>query len=320
MDKYLLIVGATFIFFGCVSPELKTKDSLSGASPQTLVSERKKINTDLYFESFEFKPYVFSKSTSHCLQVADFKGKDWKALLESINNCAQSNQWLSVESTAQELVKTNVNSPWGPYYLSLAAEYNKDLPRALWMIDLAIKKASSQMAILQYQRGRILWFLDQKDLAFKELVLSAKLDKSMYDANLFLAEIAYHELDYKTAAPKFKEVLSVDSTNYAALVDGAECVINVGDLKLGAEYLEKAISSHPENLQIRLRLAQVYEDFQKLPELALGVYVALKEALAKGVVRDRPTVDLNEKIRVLEMTLPKNATSPKIKRAAASKP
>ena len=311
------------LFFGfllaCANQEVKAPDKSAKNSQQSLIAERKKINTDLYFESFEFKPYLFSKSAGHCLQVAELKGKDWKALLESINNCAQTNQWLSVESTAQELIKTNVNSPWGPYYLSLAAEYNKDLPRSLWMIDLAIKKASSQMAILQYQKGRIFWLLEQRDLAFKEFTLAAKLDKSIYDANLFLAEIAYHELDYKSAGQKFKEVLNIESKNYPALLDGAECEIKAGDVKLAADYLDRAISSHPENLHNRIRLAQVYEDYQKLPEQALAAYIALKEAVAKGVVHDHPTIDLSEKIKSIEASLPKNAKDPKIEIKDAAK-
>ncbi len=320
---YSICVGA--LTLGCSNQGVKETHLASPS--KTLISDHKKINTDLYFESFEFKPFVFSKSTGHCLQVAELKGRDWKALLESINNCAQSNQWLSVESIAQELVKANVDSPWGPYYLSLAAEYEKDLPRALWMIDLALKKASSQVAILQYQRGRILWSLDQKDAAYKEMDLAAKLDKKMFDAKLFLAEIAYHELDYKTADQRFKEVLSVDSKNYAALVDGAECAIRLGDSKSAANDLEMAVSAHPESLQNRVRLAQVYEDMQKEIEFALSVYKALKEAISKGQVHEHSSLDLNEKIKSLEASLSKklieNASKTdgaKAKRGAASKP
>ncbi len=328
MRNSYFILASTLMCFSCAVPGPKSEDTHAVSKQKSLIGDQKKINTDLYFESFDYKPYVYLKSAGQCLQMAELKGKDWKALLESINNCAQTNQWLSVETTAQELVKTNVNSPWGPYYLSLAAEYNKDLPRSLWMIDLAIKKASSQMAILQYQRGRILWLLDQKDLAYKEIALSASLDKSMFDANLFLAEIAYHELDFKAAGQKFKDVLNVDSKNYAALVDGAECEIRGGDQKLAVDYLEKAISTHPENLQNRLRLAQVYEELERQPELALNTYIALKEAIAKGTVHDRPGMDLNVKIKALEASLPKNAkenknapksaSDSKVKRGTAS--
>ncbi len=312
MKKLILLLS--LIFVGCANQA--TKNDLAGPSKQkSLIDDHKKINTDLYFESFDYKPFVFSKNSGACLQVAELKGKDWKTMLESINHCAEQNQWLSVETIGYELLKTNVNSPWGAYYLSLAAEYNKDLPRSLWMIDLAIKKASSEMAILQFQRGRVLWLLDQKPQAVKEFTLAAKLDKSIFDANLFLAEISYHELDYKQASQKFKEVLAVDDKNLHALLDGAECAVNNGDSLIAAQYLEKAISVKPDMLQPRVRLGQIYEELQKQPELAVNIYRALKDAIAKGLVRERPPMDLNEKIKVLEASLQKDA---KPKRSAAA--
>jgi tetratricopeptide (TPR) repeat protein len=311
--KKLMILSG-FLLFACAH-QGPSEDMAHQSKAKSLIDDHAKINTDLYFEIFNYKPFALNKSTGVCLQVADLKGKDWKSLLETVNHCAEQNQWLSVETIGYELLKTNVNSPWGAYYLSLAAEYNRDLPRALWMVDLAIKKASSQMAILQFQRGRVLWLLDQKSQAIKEFTLSAKLDKNIFDANLFLAEISYHDLEYKTAAQKFKEVLAVDSNNLRSLIDGAECAIADSDPLLASQYLEKAVALKPEALQPRVRLAQVYEEMQKQPQLAVNTYRALKEALSKGLVRERPVIDINEKIKVLEASLQKDA---KPKRSAAA--
>ncbi len=315
MKKLILLSS---LFFVACAHQAPSEDVTRQAKAKSLIDDHAKINTDLYFESFDYKPFALKKSAGPCLQVADLKGKDWKTLLEAVNSCAEQNQWLSVETIGYELLKTNVNSPWGAFYLSLAAEYNKDLPRSLWMVDLAIKKASSQMAILQFQRGRILWLLDQKSQAIKEFTQTVKLDKNIYDANLFLAEISYHDLDYKVAAQKFKDVLLVDSGNLRSLTDGAECAIANSDTLLASQYLEKAIAIKPEALGPRVRLAMVYEEMQKQPQLAVNTYRALKDAISNGVVRERPAIDLIEKIKNLEASLQKDA-KPKRSAAAAAK-
>src|SRR6185437_14292476 len=50
--------------------------------------------------------------------------------------------------------------PWGAFYLSVAADQRHDLQRALWMIELAVKK-SPHNGLLYYQRGRVHWQLNE---------------------------------------------------------------------------------------------------------------------------------------------------------------
>src|SRR5690606_6484211 len=82
--------------------------------------------------------------------------KSWKSLMEKANGCINKAQWSMVETIGERISEIEPDAPWGSYYMSVASENLGHIERAMWMIDLALKKATN-VGVLKYQKGRILW-------------------------------------------------------------------------------------------------------------------------------------------------------------------
>ncbi len=61
-------------------------------------------------------------------------------LAEYARNCALLEKWSQLGEVGDQLAKAPAE-PWGAYYLSVSALGLKQYQRAIWMIDLAAKKA-----------------------------------------------------------------------------------------------------------------------------------------------------------------------------------
>src|SRR5690606_12764514 len=97
-----------------------------------------------------------------------------------------------LEEVANHLSRKDHMAPWGPYYLSLAAEARKDYDRALWMVELALKKSPEQ-GILSYQKGRIIWALEDYTQALELFETALDHDPKILDAHMMLGQIFYRD-------------------------------------------------------------------------------------------------------------------------------
>ncbi|HAG91229.1 MAG TPA: hypothetical protein DCL41_05125, partial [Bdellovibrionales bacterium] len=92
-----------------------------------------------YSASWEGKTSSEKGDPKKCPANKDYMKMQWKSLVVLAGNCVQAKNFFQLERVADQLAKIEPESHWGSYYLSLAAEYRKDLPRAFWMINLALK-------------------------------------------------------------------------------------------------------------------------------------------------------------------------------------
>lgn len=239
-------------------------------------------------------------------QVVHMKGLTWKQLMKEANNCVQSGNWAVVEVIGNQLAQVEHLSPWGAYYMSLAAESRKELPRAMWMIELALKKAP-QSALLTYQQGRLQWLGNEQTSAQKTLKRATDLDPRLVDAQLLLGQMAMISGDYTEAGKRFQAALAVEPRHLPALLGWAEVRIRAKDSKEANEALAQAVFNHPSSYRARLRQAQVLEQMEKNFPEALNAYKRLK-----ALERDRKLdalvdQDLDGKIRELESAVKQSA-------------
>lgn len=250
------------------------------------------------------KPIVHTGDKSLAKTAEGEPSKDWKSLVEKSNACVRDTNWKSLEALGTALARLDMDSPWGSYFLSLAAEGTGDYQRALWMADLAQKKAGGRSGLFSYQKGRVFFAMNEVSLAMKQVKQALDLDTKLADGHFFLGEIYQRDLEDKQATSELEAALSIAPSHYGALV-------HLGDLKLAqsagdesVELFKRAIKSHPERLEAWVKLGDLYETVKKDPTLALETYRNLKTLVDRGSMHERPGFDLGAKIKTLESTVP----------------
>lgn len=285
MKNYQLAISA-LLLAGCATSGTPTKQ---GSTPAARAPK-----VDLYLAGHSATP-VTNVSES----CTPFKSASWKTLVGKASACAKSGQWTLVEEYAYEISKADMDSPWGLYFYSLAAEGKKDFPRAIWMVEAALKKAGPNVALFRYQKGRLLWALKPAESALKEVEAALKADPSLVDGHVFLGDARMRSWELSTAENHFSTALQLKSNNYEAVRGMAECKRLKGDVNAAIPFLTQAMGMKPAELSTRVNLALAYEQ-EKQPGQALATYRALRESMNSGLIKDKPDFDVNEKIRSLE--------------------
>lgn len=233
--------------------------------------------------------------------------KDWKDLVGRANTCVNEKNWSTLESLANEMAKVDLDSPWGAYYLSVAAEAKGDLSRAMWMIDLAQKKAGGRSGLFMYHRGRIWLRMKETAKAVADIQKAVALEPRLTEGHLFLGEIFSRDQEPGRASKHFRVALEKDAKSYRALTGLAETLLSDGGgASEAAALYTRALEVNPSQLQPWVRLAYIYESLQKNNELALNTYQGLKSKVESGVIKEKPDFDLNAKIKTLEDSVKAN--------------
>ncbi len=254
----------------------------------------------------EYLKFVGSRSVrvleggAQCpLLIKSVKNQNWREQVNVINACVLKKQWRTVEQLANQMATTEHMAPWGAYYLSLAAESRNEMHRAMWMIELALKKAP-RSGLLTYQQGRLQWLSGDHSTAKKTLQKAIGMDRKLTDAHLLLGQMALVNNETKEAGQRFQAALAVEPRFLPALLGFAEVAIRSKDTKAAASTLAQAVLIHPQSTQARVRQAQVFETLEKnLPE-ALTAYRRLKTLERARKLDVAVEIDLDGKIRELE--------------------
>jgi tetratricopeptide (TPR) repeat protein len=129
------------------------------------------------------------------------------------------------------------------------------------------------------------------------------MDPTLGEGHFFLAEIYHRDLDLDQAAKYYSKALEVDSKHFGSLAGMAEVMLQKNKADEAASYYQRAVAAQPTRLQAWLRLAYIYETVQKNTVQALNTYKGMKSSIDSGQLRERPSFDLNSKIKDLQETL-----------------
>ncbi len=276
--------------------------------------QQQQAKVDVYLQNLTASP-VTSAGES-CSVV---KNTSWKTMVGKASACVRTAQWAQVEEQAYEISRTDVDSPWGLYFYSLAAEGRKDYNRANWMIDAAIKKASPKVALFRYQKGRLMWLEKPSEAALKEIESAVKADPNLFDGHVFLGDARLRSWDLSQAETHFSTALRLKSNSYEAVRGLADVKRLKGNVHDAIPLLAQAQGLKPTVLSTRVYLAAAYEEEKQHSE-ALSTYRSLRESMTSGLIKEKPDFDVNEKIRSLESMIASNEAREKQQALAPRKP
>jgi len=231
-------------------------------------------------------------------------GTTWQDVVAMANACVKASNWLQVENLGNHLAKTEILGPWGVYYLSLAALERKEFTRSLWMVEAALKKAPS-IGLFYYQRGRVLWAMNEVDAAVAAFEESLRLDSKNTEAHFFVGQIYLKDLDFKRAAEHLEVAVKADRKNPVALDGLSYCYGKLGKFEEAVELLETAMGVLPRRLDLRMRQALILEVNLKDEERALEAYRQVRYLVEKKRVDGSPELPIDEKIKTLEVAVSK---------------
>jgi tetratricopeptide (TPR) repeat protein len=299
--KLLVTLILSFAFLGCAGQPTQTQ---KGSSLTQAASTSPALPDAAYMSS----RLTTAPRQDDCPQNdKSWKRESLKNLSFYANSCARLGKSERLDQIGTFIAQKEPLMPWGPYYMSVAAELQKEFARSLWMIDLAIKK-SPTTALLHYQKGRIHWSLGEYAKAVESYNIAIQYYPRFADAHLFLAQLHLRDQDFKNAAKHFSVVAGIETDNAVAYAGWAEAKIAMGDSRGAIELYEKAVNASPRNVGYRTKLAGLYENTQKDLELALSTYKKLKSLVAETrAPAEEVGLNVNDKIQNLELALAKIA-------------
>lgn len=261
-----------------------------------------------YFEKVNGTVISQFKTGVNCpSSESELNGTEWKRLSSQAAACVKAQDWAKVEKLGNAIAIHGKLTPWGPYYLSLAAESRKDYPRAIWMLELALKKAPKE-GILQYQLGRVNWMMGNDIEALKYLKLASETNPSLIEAHWITGLVALNSDKFSEAESALNRALAMDSKHWPSLTTLAEVKIRTKDWEKAESLLSRAVSLNPQSTKARVALATVQEIGLKKAYEALGTYKELKRQSAQNKLDAPLNFNLDEKIKMIEGAL---ATVPK---------
>lgn len=299
MKKLAMLLLIELTLVGCATSNTKTNENdiapLSSMAPQKNALVARQFVQTMTVRRTE------QLSRSSCPASAPEKGT-WISMVNYVNACIQAGQWNRVETAGNRMSEEQTDSPWGPYYLGLAAEQRGDLQRALWMLELALKKGSD-VGLIHYEKARILFRQEQNVASVDEFTRALKLDGNLVPAHGFLGQIYFRDQEFDKATTHFQMLVQAEPSNALGLAGLAECRIQQTDSRSAKELYSQAIQAYPQQLEFRMRLAYIYEKMDNDIERALQTYKQIQVMLKENRLSGHPDISLSEKIQALEASL-----------------
>ncbi len=226
----------------------------------------------------------------------------WKEQVHLANACVATGQWQKVELIGSLLAEGENQSPWGAYYLGLAAENSNDLDRASWMNEQALRRAPS-FGLLHYQKGRISWKKLEHTSAMESLLKSVQIDPNLIEAHLFIGQIFFRDQDFGKAARHFQAVLRARPKDPTALIGLAECQIQLSDARGAIELLRRGQGYHSTDSLFFVREAYVHEQLMNDLPKAIEIYKLVQKGYADGVFKTVLDFNVGQRITDLELSV-----------------
>ncbi len=225
---------------------------------------------------------------------------DWKEAVVAADSCLKARDLKRAEDIGKELSIREPSAPWGPYFLASVARDRKELERALWMSELAMKRAP-EVGVVHYLKGQILWNKKEYAAAVYCFEKSTEMDPTLIPAHLFLGKIYFRDQEYSNASRHFYAVLKIDPKHPVALTGLAESQLHDKNTRGALEAYQRLADAYPTDGQYLSRVAEIYEQgLNDIPQ-ALITYKILKTQIQMSRIQKNVDTQIDSKIKELEL-------------------
>ena len=229
----------------------------------------------------------------------------WKDAVDSANACMRAKDFQHVEEIGNELAVREPAAPWGPYYLGLAARESGNLERALWMAELALKRAP-EIGVLHYLKAQILWTKKDYKASVDDFEMAVRFDDENLPAHLFLGQVYFRDQDFSRASKHFYSVLKIEPRHPIALSGLAESQLHENNPQGALEAYTRLAEAYPHDGQYLSRMGEIYENVMNDVAGALGVYRQLQAGVHSGMISKNVDSQNDSKIKELELAMRKS--------------
>jgi tetratricopeptide (TPR) repeat protein len=294
-----LLTLSLLALLGCATSSVETK-STSLALDEQLKQKAKSMNVTVHgVLETELK-------ASQCQPaISKLKGKwNWVDAVNAGNICFKAHDLDAVEKLAADLATHDTSTPWGPYFFARVALDKGQLDRALWMVELSLRRAPD-FGVTHYLKGQILWARKEYKEASTSFEKSVTYDNGIGPAHLILAQLYLRDQDYNKAAPQFESALKLLPDNMVALSGVAETQLHLNSPTLALDAFVRLSELDSSDGQYLSHIGALYEGALNNPERALNAYQKLHDMIKAGKVRKNIDPDNDSKIKELQAALNK---------------
>lgn len=285
----------------------------SAPKTQSVVST---VPVEVYTRGLQSVDAKQAKRDGSCPSRVKKSSKDlaWRDLLDQLNACVAKSRYGTAQQLNELLTRREPFSPWSVYYKSLFAEHANQYPRAMWMINLAIKR-SPKTGLFYFQRGRLNHLAKNVPAATEDFEKAVDRDPSLVSSYLYLAQVHARDLSYKKAAGYL-----ADFKKYGGEFDrdthllAAKVHFGAGAFEKSADSYRQVVRSDSKNHDARLALARILDEKFNQAEEALEHYKILERNGGRGPSSVDPK-KISEKVKDLEKKIETQAKKLAVKKS-----
>ncbi|MGH1468921.1 MAG: tetratricopeptide repeat protein [Bdellovibrionales bacterium] len=260
--NYVITLIALMLITGCATgPAEKMEKGGAEKSAKADLQDVKTVDTTYSTDIKASSNLKSSRARVSCNEYANVDKKNWRNLLEAGYSCIQKKNWDALSSIASKLSHNHLKAPWGPYYRSIVAEQRGDFARAIWMADLALKKAPDNAMIL-FQKARILWVTKQETASYEMMKKVVEADPKNYDALLFLGNIHYRDREFIEALSFYEKVLKYNYRDAKYRAAMAESNFFLGNYQESIKHYKAAAAGSKLNASLYYKLGLAYKNLK----------------------------------------------------------
>lgn len=219
--------------------------------------------------------------------------QDWGKMLRTGFACAAKNDWKKVYEIGQAFSVRHIDAPWGAYFMSLVSEKAGDMPRAVWMIGLADRKAPEN-AVIEFQKARLLYLQDQKDAAFQSAKKALEIEPKLSEAALLMAQMYFADYEFENAQTYYRKVIDQNQNVFTAVLGMAESFAQLEKYRESIPFYIRAIKLKKNRIDLAYALADIFETKVKDYKRALTWYEKISQVFPADLISKEKTEVLNK--------------------------